>query len=85
MYFITIEGRALAGSEQSEQFVRFSQEIVKQWAEYMEDCQQTESPYFSKYAELSRKTGVHFPSWFQYFTLGDYVEFMLNWQRRKRK
>lgn len=35
IYFITIEGRALAGSQQSEQFVRFSKELLKQWAEYM--------------------------------------------------
>lgn len=46
---IVREERSFLNAEMSEKYVRFSMEILKQWAEYMEDCSEIDSVYFSKY------------------------------------
>jgi hypothetical protein len=48
-YMIVREERSFLNAEMSEKYVRFSMEILKQWAEYMEDCSEIDSVYFSKY------------------------------------
>lgn len=37
-YMITKEERAFNNPDMSEKYVRFAMEILKQWSEYMEDC-----------------------------------------------
>ena len=84
MYFVLKELRPVDETDNGRKYVRFAAEILKQWGEYMVDIKEEASIYATSVKKTEAK-GVVFPSYFLHFTIKDYLEFMGNFMRGKRR